>query len=57
MMEEKIFSGYCRCLDQNRMVTVEQDPGEKPCVDCSYGNCAFQSNCQVAQAITEYLNS
>jgi len=56
-MEEKIFSGYCRCLDQTRMVTVEQEPGEPPCVDCSYGSCAFQSSCQLAQKITEYLES
>jgi len=56
-MGEKIFSGYCRCLDQNRMVTVEQDPGEETCVDCSYGSCSFQSSCQLAQQITEYLNS
>ena len=34
MSEEKIISGYCRVLDQGRMVTVEWDDPELMDADC-----------------------
>ena len=34
MEEEKIISGYCRVLDQSRMVTVETESGKLVDVDC-----------------------
>lgn len=56
-MDEKIFTGYCRCLDQIRIVTVETEDGFEPTVDCGYGSCAFQSGCQLARNITDFLKS
>ena len=52
MMDEKIFSGYCRTLDQSRMVTAEKEDGQW-FVDCSYENCPFADQCTIAQAIRE----
>lgn len=37
-MEEMILTGYCRCLDQSRMVTVEWEQSE-PEADCSFAAC------------------
>ena len=51
-MDEKIFSGYCRCLDASRMVTVEKEDGVwYP--DCSFGNCPYEGSCDIAQRIRE----
>ena len=51
-MEEKILSGYCRCLDSSRIVTLEADGG-KWYADCSYGNCPYEGSCDIAQRIRE----
>ncbi len=55
-MEEKIFTGYCRCLDQSRMVTVEAEDGE-PEIDCAYWNCIHRPQCAIAQEISDYLKN
>ncbi len=51
-MEEKIFSGYCRTLDQSRMVTAENEDG-KWSVDCSFETCPFADACTIAQSLRE----
>lgn len=52
-MEKELFlSGYCRAMDQSRMVEVEID-GSKVDADCSYPDCPYVSNCQIAQKIKE----
>ena len=56
MEEEKILTGYCRQLDQSRMVTIEVEDGRLTECDCCYGSCVYQPNCTVAQQITEALN-
>ena len=55
MSEEKIISGYCRVLDQGRMVTVEWDGPELLDADCCYGACVHQSACEIGKAITALL--
>ena len=52
MGEEYILTGYCRSLDQSRMVTVEVENGEL-FVDCCYGNCPYEKKCTIAKAIAE----
>ena len=52
MEDEIIISGYCRCLDQNRIVTAEREDG-KWYFDCSFGNCPHEASCQVAQKLRE----
>ena len=51
-MDEQIITGYCRCLDQSRIVTVELDGG-KWYADCSYGNCPYEASCEIAKRIRE----
>ena len=51
-MDELILSGYCRCLDQSRIVTAELD-GEIWSFDCSFGNCPHEGSCQIAARLRE----
>ncbi len=51
-MKEWIFSGYCRTLDQSRMVEVEQIDDRLE-ADCCYGSCPYASSCTIAQRIRE----
>ena len=52
MEEERIISGYCRQLDQSRMVTIELEDGRLTECDCCYGGCVYEPNCTVAQQIS-----
>ena len=54
-MEERIITGYCRCLDQSRMVTVELDGDAPPEIDCSYFSCIHQNGCAIAEQIRQFL--
>ena len=56
MEEERIISGYCRQLDQSRMVTIELEQGKLTDCDCCYGSCIYEPNCTVAKQITEALS-
>lgn len=52
-MEKEIFvSGYCRVLDQSRIVAVEITD-ETLEADCAYPDCPYAPNCQIAQKIKE----
>lgn len=56
-MEREVFlSGYCRVLDQSRMVTAELEGTTLLDVDCRYGGCVYEPNCPIAvrlNALTE----
>ena len=52
MEDERILTGYCRCIDQSRIVTVELE-GCKWYADCSYGNCPYEASCGIARQIRE----
>ena len=55
-MEKEIFiSGYCRAIDQSRMVELVTEDGELTEVDCCYGSCVHEPNCQIAKQIRESL--
>ena len=57
MEEREIFlSGYCRALDQSRMVEVEIHRGEAE-ADCAYPDCPYAPNCQISQKIKEAVQS
>ena len=56
MEREEFVSGYCRQLDANRMVEVVLTDGKIDEVDCCYGSCIYQPNCQIAQRIDELNN-
>ena len=51
MEEEKYLTGYCRQLDNARMVEVILENGKITEADCCYGNCVYQSNCPIAMEI------
>lgn len=53
MEEEHFINGYCRQLDNSRMVTLVMENGELTEVDCCYGNCIYQTECIVAKQIDE----
>ena len=53
MEREAFFSGYCRQLDDARMVAVFVVDGEIDDVDCQYGSCPYQTDCQIAKKIEE----
>ena len=54
---EACFGGYCRQLDQTRMVFLEyeQGSGELLSVDCAYPDCEFAAACPVAEQIRAAL--
>ena len=51
METEHFLSGYCRQLDDARMVEVIVENGQVTEVDCCYGSCVSQSNCTIAKEI------
>ena len=52
-MEKELFlSGYCRCLDNSRMVDVVVTDTEVE-IDCSYDNCPHAPFCDIAKRIDE----
>lgn len=55
MEKEVFFSGYCRTIDDSRMVAVVADGGQLLEVDCCYENCIYTPNCIIAQKIKELL--
>lgn len=55
MEREDFLSGYCRCIDQSRMVTVVTENGQLEEVDCSFETCIHAPNCLIAQQIREIL--
>ena len=55
MEKETFISGYCRVLDQSRMVELVTEDGELTEVDCCYGSCVHEPNCQIAKQIRQAL--
>jgi hypothetical protein len=53
-MEKEVFlSGYCRVQDQSRMVCAVVVDGKVEEVDCCYGSCPYEPNCQIAAGIRQ----
>ncbi len=57
MEREAFFSGYCRCIDESRMVAVEAEDAELLSADCNYENCPYTDRCTIAQKIKEFLQA
>ena len=56
MEKEAFLSGYCRTIDQSRMVAVVVEEGELVEVDCCYEACIHAPNCVIAENIRQMLN-
>jgi hypothetical protein len=55
MEKEVFYSGYCRTVDDSRMVAVVVDGNELVEVDCCYENCVHTPNCTIAKEIAALL--
>ena len=56
-MEQELFiTGYCRQLDESRMVCIVLEEGKLEECDCCYGSCLYQPQCLVAKQIEEHLH-
>lgn len=53
MEQEEFCAGYCRVLDQSRMVAVVTENGKLVEADCCYPDCSHAMNCTVAGKIRE----
>lgn len=51
-MEEHIFTGYCRCIDQSRMVEAETESG-RVFADCAWPDCPHCGACLVAKELQQ----
>lgn len=57
MEQEVFFSGYCRILDDSRMVCVIKENGTLTEVDCCYLSCPHTAECTVAASIRDFIGS
>ena len=55
MEKEAFFSGYCRTIDDSRMVSICVEDGVLTEVDCCYENCVHTPNCIIAKNIKALL--
>ena len=51
MEQEFFFTGYCRTIDQSRLVTVVVENEKLTEIDCCYENCIHAPNCTVTKEI------
>ena len=55
-MEKEVFlSGYCRTIDESRMVAAVLEDGNLVEVDCCYEGCIHTPNCIIAKEIRELI--
>ena len=57
MEKETFLSGYCRNIDQSRMVCAVTEDGELIEVDCCFETCVHAPNCNIAEEIRQLLNT
>ena len=53
MEKESFLRGYCRGIDDSRMVVVVTSDCQIVEVDCDYGCCPHTPNCTIAKQIGE----
>ncbi len=57
MEHEDFCTGYCRVLDQSRMVAVVTEDGKLLEADCCYPDCSHAMNCDIARRICALTDS
>ncbi len=55
MEQEHFLTGYCRTIDQSRMVEVITEDHQLTDVDCCYESCIHCPNCTIAAEISALL--
>ena len=53
MEEERFLSGYCKALDQSRMVACLYEQGKLTEADCAYPHCPHTPSCPIAKQMEE----
>ena len=51
MEDEKFITGYCRQLDQSRVVTAVTEDGVLTEADCCYPACVHAPACSIAREL------
>lgn len=57
MEREEFLSGYCRCMDNSRMVAVLLEDSKLTEVDCLFGSCPHEQECQIAKKIRDLVQN
>lgn len=57
MEQEHFLTGYCRTIDQSRMVTVVTEGQSLTEVDCCFESCVHTPNCSIAKDIQTLTKS
>ena len=55
MEKESFICGYCRNIDESRMVVAITENSRLLEVDCNYETCPYTPNCTIAQNIRQLL--
>ena len=55
MEKESFLSGYCRTIDESRMVAAVTEDGVLLEIDCCFESCIHTPNCTIAQRIRELM--
>ena len=53
MEQEQFLSGYCKAMDQSRMVAVVTVDGSLEEADCAYPTCPHAPGCPIAKQIEQ----
>ena len=53
MEQEYFISGYCRAIDQSRMVSAEFADNRLTEADCGYPDCPYTDRCTVAARLNQ----
>ena len=53
MEQERFFSGYCKAMDQSRMVAALYENGRLTEVDCAYPDCPHAPGCPIGKQLAE----
>ena len=53
MEEERFLSGYCKAMDQSRMVAALLEDGRLSEADCAYPHCPHAPGCPIAESMAQ----
>ena len=55
MERETVISGYCRQIDNSRMVCVEANGHPLTDADCLFTDCPHAPHCPIGEKIREFI--
>ncbi|MBQ7415926.1 MAG: hypothetical protein IJW14_02680 [Oscillospiraceae bacterium] len=55
MEQETFLSGYCRAMDQSRMVAAVTENGSLTEADCAFPDCPYAPSCPIAEKIQKLI--